>query len=445
MSYHSTGNASNEQIAQIQRGTVGNYAGNIPGLVAPTLGSVAVSKSAVDDFNALGVRLFAPFLHLLSSAPGLSAALKNKLRTRPFDALVDLFDPIEEFVSLTMRDYIKKTGKLSVTMPISGQRVFLRGGSYNNATGKVYTLPGDAALTRADPSGMNLVRRLRVINAFMATFYCDPIGLLGSSSLVPTRNDFGELHTIGGGKVPTGVPVRDHRVTQNDTEQALRADGWSMQEYIPGKIRVEIWTISRGLKSPKTGKVQKGDYNESGIEFLYYFHKLDMMKSEAEKRRESAARFDAANAVAVSVYGGRAVLPSNLVLRTGMKNGALGSLGEVITGVVVAEKTAEAVAADMIFGIPIAEFVGGVIVSITTIITAAITTAGAVIIASGNKTQADADPQKGGGTNGEPTFDPAGDDSGLRREEPSSSISPMVLLGGAALVGVLFLSMRKSK
>jgi len=436
MSYHSPKSTQHDVVSRARRHTIGHYGLGLgpPYLVAPTLGAVPLSASVTNEYNIALAAKIAPYAPALNMAPFLSGSDKAKLLTRPFDFLVDLFDPIETFVSLMIRDYVKKTGKVQITMPFSGRTVNIKAGARDNATGKLTALAGDAALEKKDPAGMNLIRRLRVINAFYAIAFTDPVGFVFAQNIIPPRNDFGPLHSLIPDEVPAGAPVRDHRVTPNDSEAALLKDGWINDAWIPtkdipvdpskGEVRIEIWR----------------KYIYDRWQTLFYFDKLDMMKREIAERRDQVALQDAiarAKTIAAGLKFTTTPVVSPLKPSSSLKL-SLSGLGATGGEEAAGATAATAAAGTVVASEPIVDAITKIIIELVNKL-------------AGKAIDEMLKPDGGGGgTDGGGGGGGGADDSDFKPafEPPptvSSGVSPVVLVGGAlavVAVGAVLLSRR---
>ncbi len=111
------------------------------------------------DWNKQFAKVMVPFVPAINTAP-LSVEMKVMLKTRPLDAVLDLFDPIEERIGRAV------------------DRVILKKGATQNYFGKLRnikrTQPIDA---KADASTQNLMKTLRTIDAFVVLFFTQPVEL----------------------------------------------------------------------------------------------------------------------------------------------------------------------------------------------------------------------------------------------------------------------------
>lgn len=118
--------------------------------------SPALVTKLNDDFSAF----LRPVSGAIDALP-ISVEAKTELKTRPFDSLIDIFDPIEDIVSGAIARVNASTGKN--TRNFFGTVVDMR-----------VNQPGD---NRLDTSTLNLVKRLRTIQQFMVLIILDPIDL----------------------------------------------------------------------------------------------------------------------------------------------------------------------------------------------------------------------------------------------------------------------------
>ncbi len=111
------------------------------------------------DWNKQFAKVMVPFVPAINAAP-LTVAQKTLLKTRPLDAVLDLFDPIEDRIGRAV------------------DRVILKKGATQNYFGKMRnikrTQPIDA---KADASTQNLMKTLRTIDAFVVLFFTQPVEL----------------------------------------------------------------------------------------------------------------------------------------------------------------------------------------------------------------------------------------------------------------------------
>lgn len=121
----------------------------------------AFPPSFWSTLNADFSRVLRPANGAIDAIGILSAGDRTKLKTRPLDFFIDLFDPIEDLVAAAIARVNARTGKTMRTF--FGVRVDMR-----------YNRPGDE---RYDVPTLNLVRRLRVIQQFMALMVLDPVNL----------------------------------------------------------------------------------------------------------------------------------------------------------------------------------------------------------------------------------------------------------------------------
>jgi hypothetical protein len=127
---------------------------------ATSSGKVVVPVSSFwSDWNRACASTLAPFAGVIDALP-LSTSDKKKLRTRPLDALMDIFDPVEDMIGRVVDHVIAKKG------------------AKQNYFGTMRDVRRVQAIDkRADVSTQNLLRRLRTIDAFIVLMWTQPVEL----------------------------------------------------------------------------------------------------------------------------------------------------------------------------------------------------------------------------------------------------------------------------
>lgn len=124
---------------------------------------VPLVSSPWADINRQAAQMLRPVLVPMADALRVAKApadVRAKLVSRPLDALLDIFDPVEDAVGRAV------------------DRVIARKGATQNFFGKRVNIarrqPADA---RADASTQNLIRSFRTIRAFIVLFWTQPLEL----------------------------------------------------------------------------------------------------------------------------------------------------------------------------------------------------------------------------------------------------------------------------
>lgn len=123
----------------------------------------AVDLDLWSKLNASAGKALQPFARTIDEAlkaSGAPADIRTKIVSRPLDAILDIFDPIEDAVGRAV------------------DRVIARKGAVQNFFGQRRDITRVQAVDRkADASTQNLLRSLRTIDAFMILFWTQPLEL----------------------------------------------------------------------------------------------------------------------------------------------------------------------------------------------------------------------------------------------------------------------------
>lgn len=134
-----------------------------PTRVTVTNGKVDVPVTSFwGTWNQSAATITQPFAVLIDALP-IPALTRSKLKTRPLDALLDVFDPIEDAVGRAVDKVLSQKGNV--------QNFF--GKNMNVAR----VQPVDA---KADASTRNLMRSLRTIQAFYVLSFTQPVEFAGA-------------------------------------------------------------------------------------------------------------------------------------------------------------------------------------------------------------------------------------------------------------------------
>jgi hypothetical protein len=119
-----------------------------------------IEVAMVKEFNKAGARALAPVSGQIDALPGLSRSMKDKIKNRPYEAILDIFDPLEDAIERVTAKINKKTG-------LTKRKVF----------GTTVDMVVDPAYDRQikDVTIRNLLRRLRSANHFIALFWTEPL------------------------------------------------------------------------------------------------------------------------------------------------------------------------------------------------------------------------------------------------------------------------------
>lgn len=185
----------------------------------------SIPQTLLDKWNNNLRQMIAPVAGGFSALP-FSEADKTKLRNRPLDFLINLFDPVEDFVATTISEVIARTG----------------GNPLRQYFDKLVDLrrdqPGDA---KYDASTLNLLRRLRTINGCFVLMLNQPIifPTALAARLIRSGDEDVAVHLITA-NIPTGAVLEASLSPQADV--ALRTRGW-----IPGGQTTDggadVWTF----------------------------------------------------------------------------------------------------------------------------------------------------------------------------------------------------------
>lgn len=108
-------------------------------------------------WNASAAQITAPFAGAINALP-IPSLLRSKLRSRPLDAMLDIFDPIENAVGRAV------------------DKVLAQKGSTQNFFGKNMNLRRVQAVdAKADASTRGLMKTLRTIEAFYVLLFTQPV------------------------------------------------------------------------------------------------------------------------------------------------------------------------------------------------------------------------------------------------------------------------------
>lgn len=140
------------------RQVAGSVTFSKPSSVTVTNGKVDVPTSSFwGTWNQSAAQIVQPFAGLIDALP-IAAATRSKMKSRPLDALIDIFDPVEDAVGRAVDKVIQQKGPV--------QNFF--GKNMNVAR----VQPVD---TKADASTRNIMKTLRTIQAFYVLSFTQPV------------------------------------------------------------------------------------------------------------------------------------------------------------------------------------------------------------------------------------------------------------------------------
>ncbi|MDQ5977433.1 MAG: hypothetical protein QG602_405 [Verrucomicrobiota bacterium] len=113
--------------------------------------------------NMAGAKALAPIGPVIDAIPLVPTGIKTKFKTRPYDALVDILDPIEDALVRVTKRINRTTGKMT-------RKIFLT----NVDMRQVDEWPA-AVRAKMDTSTKNVIRRLLTLNHFIALFWDEPL------------------------------------------------------------------------------------------------------------------------------------------------------------------------------------------------------------------------------------------------------------------------------
>lgn len=113
--------------------------------------------------NGVGAQALSPLAPIIKALPGVPVSIKNKIVSRPIDALIDILDPIEAALIRVTKRINKSTGKMT-------RKVF-----FSEVDMRQVDDWAPSVRSKLDGSLKNLLRRLLSLNHFIALFWDEPL------------------------------------------------------------------------------------------------------------------------------------------------------------------------------------------------------------------------------------------------------------------------------
>lgn len=170
-------------------------------------GKVKVEVSSVwSDMNAVASDLLKPLYGMIDALPNhiASRTVKNKWKTRPLDAQMDMIDPIEHALARAIN------------------RVLARKGNVQSFFGDMRDLRLVQAVDlKTDTSTQNLMRRLRVAHAFYVLMFAQPIDF--AAELLKEGIDVAGSMAAAAGQVAADIAKQAGETVEKAAEEAGKA------------------------------------------------------------------------------------------------------------------------------------------------------------------------------------------------------------------------------
>ena len=180
-------------------------------MLAPYGLGAAATTSLWSDCNQVAAKALSPVkgaLDTVLKTAGVAAADRTKITTRPLDAMLDIFDPIEDAVGRAVDRVMKSRG---ATQTFFGTKINLT---------RV-----QAVDKRGDVSTQNLLKSLRTMQAFIVLLWTQPDGLIYEMARegLDIANDAGKLVTSTAASAASAISKEAGKAVKAITDAAQAA------------------------------------------------------------------------------------------------------------------------------------------------------------------------------------------------------------------------------